>query len=727
MAIDTDPTPGAPPAADKGPTIQLRVAEALSKDVGRALARMDPDDLKKLNLAIGDTVLVSGKRTTVAKAMPALKENRGKGVVQLDGLSRANSGAGLDDTVTLRKVACRPADTITLQATTIRPADRDLKYIGSLLDGLPVTSGDRIRAALFGSRSAEFVVEKTAPTGAPVLINPSTRLVISGAPSAAAKPGSPASQPGSGISYEDIGGLKPQVSRIREMIELPLRYPEVFERLGIDPPKGVLLHGPPGCGKTLIARAIAHETDANFFTISGPEIVHKFYGESEAHLRKIWQEATAKGPSIIFLDEIDSIAPKRENTQGEVEKRIVAQLLALMDGLNRRANVIVIAATNLPNNIDPALRRPGRFDREIAIPIPDRNSRRHILDIHSRGMPLDVSVNLDHLADITHGYVGADLEALCREAAMAALRTIMAEIDFKQASIPYATLQKLHVTQEHFQAAFNEIEPSAVREVFVEVPTVAWSDIGGLQDVKDKLIEAVEWPLKHGDIFRSAGVKPAKGILLVGPPGVGKTLLAKAVATQSQANFISVKGPELISKYVGESEKGLRDIFRKARRAAPCIIFFDEIDAVIPNRAANTGDQVANRFLSQFLAEMDGVEDLRDVLVLGATNRLDLLDAAVIRPGRFDHIVQIPNPDEASRAAIFSVHMRGKPVDPAVSPADLARRAPGASGAQIASVCARAAMRAVRRAVADIGSTPPAAVLITPDDFNHALAEEFEV
>ena len=521
---------------------RLKVTEALGKDVGRALARIGPEDMERLQVAIGDTVEVTGKRGTVCKVMPAYKELRGQARIQLDGLTRENTGAALDEMVEVRKCAIRPAQRIALSPLTITPDSRDLPYIGSLLDGLPVKEGDRIRAVLFGSRSADFRVDDTTPSG-PVLINPTTELNIG---KADVKERGPVAVP-----YEDIGGLKPQLVRIREMIELPLRFPEVFERLGIDAPKGVLLHGPPGCGKTLIARAIAHETEANFFSVSGPEIIHKFYGESEAHLRKIFEDAARQGPSIIFLDEIDAIAPRREQVVGEVEKRVVAQLLALMDGLTKRQNVIVIGATNLPNVLDPALRRPGRFDREIAIPIPDRFGRQSILEIHSRGMPLRKDVDMNRLAAITHGFVGADLEALCREAAMICLRDLLPDIDFSLAKIPYERLAKLEVCMDHFLAALREVEPSAIREVFVEVPDVRWSDVGGLSKLKQQLVEAVDWPLNHPDVYTQAGVRPVKGILLSGPPGCGKTLLAKAVATECGVNFISIKGPELFSKYVG--------------------------------------------------------------------------------------------------------------------------------------------------------------------------------
>jgi transitional endoplasmic reticulum ATPase len=700
------------------PALKLKVTEALSKDVGRGIARMGPEDLEKLQLAIGDTVEVEGKRPTVCKVMPAHKENRGQSRIQIDGLVRENAGTGLDEFVMVRKIACRPADRVVLAPATVRPSERDMDYIGNLLDGLPVQAGTRIRATLFGGRWADFRVESTVPKG-PVLINPTTQLVIGG--TQPMEEGATRS-----TSYEDIGGLKPQLQRIREMIELPLRYPEVFERLGIGAPKGVLLHGPPGCGKTLIARAIAHETEANFYAVSGPEIIHKFYGESEAHLRKIFEEATQKGPSIIFLDEIDAIAPRRENVVGEVEKRVVAQLLALMDGLAKRKQLIVIAATNLPNLLDPALRRPGRFDREIAIPIPDRYGREEILSVHSRGMPLAEDVAMGHVAEITHGFVGADLEALCREAAMLCLRRIMPDIDFAMARIPYEQLAKLEIRMADFMDALREVEPSATREVFVEVPNVRWEDVGGLAQVKQQLLEAVEWPLQYADLFTKACIRPPKGILLVGPPGCGKTMLAKAIATESQVNFISVKGPALISKYVGDSEKGVRDMFRKAKQAAPCIIFFDEIDAMVPARSAGGSDaHVAERVLSQFLTELDGVEELKGVLLLGATNRMDMLDPAILRPGRFDEIVDIPLPDEESRRLIFEVHLRDKPLAPGISTSQLAADTDGFSGADIQGLCTRAALRAVRRAVVHRIAHPgdEAEVMVGPDDIDAALKE----
>jgi len=504
---------------------------------------------------------------------------------------------------------------------------------------------------------------------------------------------------GAKVTYEDIGGLSKEIQRVREMIELPLKYPEVFERLGIEPPKGVLLHGPPGCGKTLIARAVAHETDAHFLAINGPEVIHRFYGESEARLRKVFEEAERRAPSIIFLDEIDAIAPRRETVVGEVEKRVVSQLLTLMDGLKARGQVMVIAATNIPNALDPALRRPGRFDREIAIPIPDRKGRRAILEIHSRGMPLAEDVDLEELAEITHGFVGADLAALCREAAMVALRTILPQIDFELGSIPYELLMELRVTREHFFEALKEVEPSALREVTVEIPDVRWEDIGGLQRVKEELQEAIEWPLQYASLFQHAKARPPKGILLYGPPGTGKTLLAKAVATEAQANFISIKGPALMSKWVGEAERGVREVFKKAKQAAPCLIFFDEIDAIAPVRSERGDSGVTARVISQLLTELDGIEELRGVVVLAATNRLDMVDPALLRPGRFDSLIEIPLPDEAARLEIFKVHTRGRPLAQDVDLPALARAVEGMSGAEIEAICRKATMLAIREYV----------------------------
>ena len=704
--------------------LKLKVVEGLPKDTGRGYARLDPAEIGKLGLSVGDIVQLRGKGMSVAKLMPTYPDMRGKGIVQLDGLTRRNAGLSVDDKVQIEPVLWKHATRIVLTPTTIVPGQRDLKYIGSLLDGLPVVKGDILRAHLFGSRSADFKVEDCTPVGA-VLINPSTALTIGKTAGQHSNNNAAAAQR---LSYEDVGGLKHQVRRIREMIELPLRYPQVFERLGIDAPKGVLLSGPPGTGKTLIARIIAQETDANFFTISGPEVVHKFYGESEAHLRKLFDEASAKGPSIIFLDEIDSIAPRRDKVVGDVEKRIVAQLLALMDGLKGRGKVIVIAATNLPNAMDPALRRPGRFDREITIPIPDREGRREIIEIHSTGMPLDADVELNHLADVTHGFVGADLEALCREAAMSALRRLLPEIDFNLDDLPYDKLAALTVTMDDFRSALCEVSPSAIREMFVDIPDVRWEDVGGLGDVRRRLVEAVEWPIKYPELFKQAGVRPPKGLLLAGPPGVGKTLIAKAVANESGVNVISVKGPALMSKYVGESEQGVRELFHKARLASPCIIFLDEVDSIIPVRGESSGDShVAERVLSQFLSEMDGLEELKGVFVMGATNRADMIDPAMLRPGRFDEIVELPLPDEEARREILAVHLRSKPLGADINAEELAARCDGASGAELAAVCNRAALCALRRAVeqSKAGPDSPIKVLVEKEDFDAVIVEMF--
>jgi transitional endoplasmic reticulum ATPase len=708
----------------EGQELRLKVTEALIKDVGRALARMDPADMQIIGVDIGDIVEVVGKRRTVCKVMPAYKDVRGGARIQLDGLSRTNAGVALDDFVELKKVRAQPAQRIVLSPTAAGFSDRDLQYIGARLDGLPVVEGDRIRGTLFGSRSLDFLVRETSPKGA-VLIASETLLTVGPALTEAKAQAAARST----FSYEDIGGLKREVQRVREIIELPLRFPEVFARLGIDAPKGVLLYGPPGCGKTLIARAVAHETDVRFFSISGPEIMQKFYGESEGYLRKLFDEATKHAPSIIFIDEIDSIAPKREDLGGEhqVERRVVAQLLSLMDGLKARGQVIIIAATNIPNALDPALRRPGRFDREISIPIPDRHGRLAILEIYTRGMPLAQDVDLSRLADITHGFVGADLEALCREAAMICVRRILPEIDFAQATLPYESLLKLELCKDDFLAALREVEPSALREVFVEVPDTTWDDVGGLVQPKRQLRELLEWPSQHGDLFDEAGVKPLKGVLLCGPPGCGKTLLAKAAASATQVNFISVKGPSLMSKYIGESERAVREVFRKAKQAAPCLIFFDEIDALVPRRGSGGSDAgVSERVVGQFLAELDGVEKLTGVFVLAATNRPDMVDPALLRPGRFDMVVEIALPDEQERLAILQVQVRGKPIDKKVDLKVLAVETVGLTGADLGAICNRAALNAIRDRI-EAGTkgkpTAPSPLLILVRHFEAALAE----
>ncbi len=676
-------------------SLTLRVAEAQAKDVGRGIARIDPQHLEEMGAAIGDIIEVTGKGRTVAKAMPTYMADRGKGLIQVDGILRENAQAGLDEKASVRVVDHQPARTVVLaplDALKSWPGGRYSRYIAHRLEGLPVTAGDRLRLDLFGTRAQDFTVAEVSPKDV-VIIQRSTAIKFRGE-------GAPSLR--SMISYEDIGGLHKEVQRIREMIELPLRYPEVFERLGIEPPKGVLLHGPPGCGKTLIARAVTHETSAYLIHINGPEVIHKFYGESEAHLRNIFEDARRQAPAIVFIDEIDAIAPKREEARGDqqVERRVVAQLLALMDGLESRGQVIVIGATNVPNLLEPALRRPGRFDREIAISIPDKDGRREILDIHTRGMPLAEDVDLERLAGITHGFVGADLESLCREAAMITLRRILPDIDFAQASIPYERLLELEVTMDDCLEALKEVEPSAIREVFTEVPDVRWDDIGGLEEVKRLLVETVEWPLKYGKLFQHAKTNPPKGILLYGVPGTGKTLVGKAVAKESEVNFISVKGPALLSKWVGESERGIREVFKKAKQASPCIVFFDEIDALAPQRGAGGGDShVAERVVSQFLTEMDGIEELKGVVVLAATNRLDIVDPALLRAGRFEVLVELPVPDRAARLAIFQVHTRDKPLASDVDLSSLADRTDGIVGSDIEAICRQASMLAIRQFV----------------------------
>jgi len=672
--------------------LRLTVAEALPKDVGRGIARMDPKDMAGLGIQVGDIVQVVGKRATAAKVMPAYAEERGRAVVQIDGLVRENAQVGLGEQVQLQQTVFEEAGRVTLASTTSSKAflaGRNTQYLGRVLEGLPLSQGDRIRATLFGSRYQEFAVVDTSPKGV-VVMGPRTQIKVKGE-------AAPASGK-SGTTYEDIGGLRKELHKIREMIELPLKHPELFERLGIEAPKGVLLQGPPGCGKTLIARAVAHETDAAFFHASGPEVIHKFYGESEAHLRDIFEKASEAAPAIIFLDEIDAIAAKREEVRGDqqVERRVVAQLLSLMDGLKARGQVIVIGATNIPQVLDPALRRPGRFDREIAISVPDRNGRLEILQIHTRGMPLAATVSLERLAEITHGFVGADLEALCREAAMTTLRRLMPRIQLEVEQIPDELLLNLEVTMDDFLGALKEVEPSAIREVFTEIPDVTWEEVGGLEEVKRALMETIEWPFRYPELFTHAGTSPPKGILLTGAPGTGKTLLAKAVASQSGVNFIAVKGPALLSKWVGESEKGIREVFKKAKQASPCIVFFDEIDALTPVRRASADSQVTERVISQLLMELDGIEELKGVTVLAATNRPDLLDPALLRAGRLDLHLELPAPDAQARRAILEIHTRGKPLAEDVDLDQLAGATAELVGADIAALCSRASRLAIR-------------------------------
>ena len=669
--------------------ISLKVAEGRLLDVGRGLARLDPADISRLGISIGSLVQIGGKKATAVKVLPAFRDARGKQLIQIDGITRSNAGVVIGE-----RVAVGPLQPAVAQRIVLGPEGAEVlrqaagEYLTRFLTDMPVTAGDRIRVALFGSRFQEFRVLETVPRGT-VIVRRETAIRIDVRGNSSDVLGR--------VSYEDIGGLGSAIQRVREMIELPLRYPEIFGRLGIDPPKGVLLHGPPGCGKTLLARAVANETNASFFAISGPEIVSKYYGESEAKLRQLFEKAKKEAPSIIFLDEIDSIAPKRENTTGEVEKRIVAQLLAIMDGLEARGQITVIAATNLPNALDPALRRPGRFDREIVIGIPDVQGRREMLEIHTRGMPLSGDINLQVLAEITHGFTGADVAALCREAAMAALRRVLPRVDFNPSSFPYEQLLQLHISMDDFSSALRDVEPSGLRELVVEVPDVCWDDIGGLEKVKSELREIVEWPVRHQDLYELAQLRPPKGILLSGPPGTGKTLLAKAVAKELGINFIAVKGPELLSKYVGESEKGLREIFCKARQVAPSVIFFDEIDALVPRRGTSSNDgHVGERIVAQMLSEMDGIEALEGVLVLAATNRHDMIDPALLRPGRFDRVIQFARPDESDRLSILEVHNRCKPLGSDVDLRELARETDGFTGADLEKLSQEAAMAAVR-------------------------------
>lgn len=670
---------------------QLRVGDARQRDVGRGIARIDQRTMQKLEISAGDVIEICGKRTTSAIAWPAYSEDQNRDLLRIDGFTRKNAGVAINEYVVVKPVKVKTVVSLTLAPVDMRlNVDEDFtNFVRNRLMERTLVEGDTTLVMMLG-HAIPFTVMKTRPHGI-VKVTNETKLTILNEPAPEGK-GLPRT------TYEDVGGLQEEIQRVREMVELPLRHPELFQRLGIEPPKGVLLHGPPGCGKTLLARAVANESEANFFSINGPEIMSKFYGESEARLREIFQQAQQNAPGIIFIDELDAIAPKREEVTGEVERRVVAQLLALMDGLSGRGNVIVIGATNRPGALDPALRRPGRFDREIEIGVPDKHGRYDIVQIHTRGMPLAHDVDLKKLSDMTHGYTGADVSALGRETAMKSLRRYLPQINLEEERIPPSVLEKMEVTMEDFTNAYKEITPTAMREVYIEVPTTRWEDIGGLEEVKEDLKEAVEWPLNTPEIFVRLGIKPPKGILLFGPPGCGKTLLAKAVATESAANFITVKGPEVFSKWVGESEKAIREVFRKARMAAPAIIFFDEIDSLVPRRGAGFSDSGASeRVISQLLTEMDGMVSLEDIVIIAATNRPDIVDPAILRPGRFDRLIYVPEPDEKSRVQIFKLYTKDMPLAKNVDTASLAALAKNHSGADISALCREAAMFALKK------------------------------
>ena len=666
-------------------TYTLKILEAYTRDVGRGVARVDYDSMDSLNASTGDIIEIKGgKRRTVAKCLPLYPSDEGKGLIRVDGLVRNNAGVAIGDTVEITKIKTEPAEkVIVAPLESIPPVDE--RYLADALEGVATIKGDNVMVPYFGGRLT-FQIIAVMPAAGAVLVTQKTIFHITDKNQASGH-GVPQ------VAYEDIGGLKEEIQKVREMIELPLRHPEIFEKLGIEAPKGVLLHGPPGTGKTLLAKAVANETNAHFISISGPEIMSKFYGESEARLREIFREAKEKAPSIMFVDEIDSIAPKREEVTGEVERRVVSQLLSLMDGLEARGKVIVIAATNRPNAIDPALRRPGRFDREIEIKVPDKRGRLEILQIHTRNMPLDTDVDQDRVAAVTHGFVGADLEYLCKEAAMKCLRRLLPELNLEDEKLAPEVLDKLVITRSDFENAIKDVMPSAMREVYLEPPDVSWNDIGGLEEVKRELQEAVEWPMRYPNLYKELGHLIPKGILLHGPSGTGKTMLAKAVATESEANFISVKGPELISKWVGESEKGIREIFRKARQASPCIIFFDEVDSIAPHRGGRSmgedgvgGATGMERMLSQLLTEMDGIQEMQGIVVIAATNRADMIDPALIRPGRFDKIVYVPNPDKKTREKILSIYTKGKPIGRDIDLKKIAEKTEGFSGAEVSAI-----------------------------------------
>lgn len=698
--------------------VKLKVAEAIQDDVNKGIVRIDSSYMHKIGLRPGDIVEIEGQRSTVAIADRSYPGDIGLDIIRMDGLVRRNAKAGIGEIISIRKVEVHKAKKIIIaparKGIMIR-ANPEIFKNGLL--GRAVKKGDlvslggarRRKSSMssnplfeeffstidenmlnFGLGDLKFVIVNAAPKDS-VIITEDTQVEFK--PEAVDLKEEVISE----VVYEDIGGLDEEIKKVRELVELPLKHPEVFERLGIEPPKGILLHGPPGTGKTLLAKAVASETNSHFLLINGPEIMSKYYGQSEENLRKKFEEAEENSPSIIFIDEIDAIASKREEARGEVERRVVAQLLSLMDGLASRGKVVVIAATNIPNSLDPALRRPGRFDRELEIGVPSKKGREIILKIHTRNMPLAKQVNLSKIAEITHGFVGADLASLSKEAAMIVLRRLLPEISLdKEEQIPQEVLEKIIITQKDFLDALKFVRPSAMREVLIEIPNIKWNDIGGLEEAKQELIEAVEWPLKNASSFKNLGVKPPKGVLLYGPPGTGKTLLAKAVANESEANFILVKGPELLSKWMGESEKAVRKIFEKARQTAPTIIFFDEIDSLAPSRSSGDDNRVTERVVNQLLTEIDGMQDLENIVIIGATNRPDIMDTALLRPGRFDRILLIGSPDERAREEIFKVHTKGMPLDKDVSIKELAKSTEGYAGADIESICREAAINSLR-------------------------------
>lgn len=668
--------------------LDLKILEAYSRDVGKGVARVEYETMDSLGASTGDILELKGgeksssARRTVARCFPLHSSDEGKGVIRIDGIVRNNAGLAIGDNVTVKKIRATLAEMVVVVPLDVVPP-LDERYLADSLDSVSMIKGDNVMVPYFGGRLTFQVIGLTPPACEAVIVGQKTQFTI--ATSDQALRGATARA----VAYEDIGGLKDEIQRVREMIELPLRHPEIFEKLGIEAPKGILLHGPPGTGKTLLAKAVANESNSHFISISGPEIMSKFYGESEARLREIFREAREKAPSIIFIDEIDSIAPKREEVMGEVERRVVSQLLSVMDGLESRGKVIVIAASNRPNAIDPALRRPGRFDREIEIRVPDKHGRLEVLQVHTRNMPLNPDIDQDKIAAVTHGFVGADLEYLCKEAAMKCLRRLLPELNLEHEKLAPELLNKLVVTMADFQNAVREITPSAMREVYVEPSDVKWDDIGGLDTTKRELQEAVEWPMHFPELYKRLGHTAPKGILLYGPSGTGKTMLAKAVANESEANFISIKGPELMSKWVGESERGIRDVFRKARQASPCVIFFDEVDSIAPIRGSGTeglGTTGAEKMISQLLTEVDGIQEIHDVVVLAATNRVDMIDTALLRPGRFDKIIYIPNPDKATRKRILEIHVKGKAISNDIDLDKIVETTEGLSGADVASV-----------------------------------------